>query len=393
MGLSERITSAEVYRILNPSLRPTVVRLRTDAGTVGLGDTGVSYGAGTEAMPPLLAELLRTAVLGRPLSARHEILLELTYGTFWAKRAGSLFAGAVSAIDQALHDAAARALGVPLHELLGGRVHTRLPVYANGWYFGQHSEEDRLTAARRVVADGHRALKTYPLVRQDEEQRLRHPSPARWDSALLRSAIDHVRRLRERVGDDVRLMVDLGGCVPRDHAPELLGALRDLGVEFAEEPFDPADESSLHWLPTPAPVPVATGERLTGLAAFDRVLRTGAVSIIQPDVCLAGGHGVFQSVAALARGHSIRVSPHNCSSGIGTAHTVQAAAAVPNLHSVETFPYLSAVPGYREILTDPLEPRIEAGLLTVPDRPGIGVDLDDTVASAFLVKRLKERHI
>lgn len=388
-GGKERITSVEVYRVPNPSLRPTVLRIRTSAGTVGLGDTGVSYGAGTEAMPRLLAELIRSTVLGRPLSDRPAILLELTHGTFWAKRAGALMAGAVSAIDQAVHDACARALGIPLHELLGGRVHEWLPVYANGWYFGHHDEPDLLAAARRVVGDGHRALKTYPLVRQGADQRLHHPTPADWDRALLHSSIDRVRRLRDCVGDQLGLLVDLGGCLPRDLALELLDALRELGVEFAEEPFDPADESSTDWVPAPPPVPLAGGERLSGLAAFDRMLRTGAVSILQPDVCLVGGHRVFQSVAALAGSRSVRISPHNCSSGISTAHTVQAAATVANLHSVETFPYLASVPGYREILTDPLERHIEAGRLRVPDRPGIGVDLDDAVASAFLVDRLE----
>lgn len=388
MGVGERIVTAELYRIPNPSLRPTIVRVTTDAGTVGLGDAGVSYGAGTEVMPHLLAELLRTNVLGRQLSARHEITMELTYDTFWAKRAGGLFGGAISAIEQALHDATARAINIPLCELLGGRVRDNISCYANGWYFGRHSEKDRMAAAERVVVDGHTALKTYPLVTQDENQRLHHPSPIHWDRTLPDRAVEEVRLLRKHVGDNMPILVDVSGCLPRDHAMKLLTALGDLGVDFVEEPFDPADESSLNWVGAHTPVPLATGERLVGLAAFEGVLRTGAVSILQPDVCLAGGHDVFRSVAALAAAHSVRISPHNCSSGIGTAHTVQAAAAVGNLHSVETFPYLREIPGYREILTDPLEPHIDNGALSVPDRPGIGVELDETVAFDSLIERI-----
>ncbi|MEU8710381.1 mandelate racemase/muconate lactonizing enzyme family protein [Streptomyces sp. NPDC048565] len=384
MNHTERIRSVEIFHIANPSLRPTIVRIRTDAGTVGLGDCGVSYGAGAQTMPHLLAELARDFVVGRSLADRHRILTDLTYGTFWAKRAGALMSGAISALDQALQDATARSLGVPLYELLGGKVRDTVPVYANGWYFGHADDDAQMKAACRAVDDGHEALKLYPMAWQDEKQRLRHPGPDAFDQTLLRRSVERVRRLRQAVGADTRIMADLSGSLPRDVTPTVLHELAGLDVEFVEEPFNPADDGSLDWIGRGSPVLLAAGERYYGLQPFDRALSSGAIHILQPDICLVGGHGVFQSVAALALSHSVRISPHNCASGIATAHTLQAAATVANLHSVETFPYLHTVPGYHEILTEPLERHIRAGQLVIPDGSGIGVDLDDAIVSRFL---------
>lgn len=386
---SELITSVEIFHVTNPSLRPTIVRITTDAGTIGLGDCGVSYGGGTTALAPLSAELASNFVLGRRLSERNQIQMDLTHDTFWAKRAGSLIGGAISALDQAVQDAAARSLGVPLYELLGGKVRDDVEVYSNGWYFGQSDEDALMRAALRAVQDGHRALKFYPMARQDEHQRLHHPSPGSFGPVLIEEALERTRSLRRTVGDEVRIMVDLAGCMPRDLTTGMLHALAELSVEFVEEPFSPADDSSYDWIAKSSPVPLAAGERYCGFAPFERAINSGAVQILQPDISLIGGHRIFQAVAELALAHSVRLSPHNCASGVSTAHTLHAAATVPNLHSVETFPYLSAASGYQEILTNPLEAHIEGGVLPLPDSPGIGVDLNDAVMDRFRILHLR----
>lgn len=385
---NELIESVEIYRVENPSLKPTVVRIRTTSGIVGLGDTGLSYGAGTEAMPYMVAEFFRKYVLGRSLADQNTILLDLNYDTFWAKRPGAFFGGAISAVDQALHDARARALGIPLHELLGGKIHEQMPAYANGWYSGKRGEQEYVAAARQVVNDGHTGMKFYPIAEETKNTVLRHPNPAQFRMNIVQTAIENVRQLREIVGGDMKLMVDLSAVLPRDRVSEYLNAMRDLDIAFVEEVFDAADETSLKWISSTSPVPIAGGERLIGLAAFESVLSTNGISILQPDISLMGGHKVFQAVAAVAQARSVRVSPHNCTSGIGTAHTVHAASSIPNLYSVETYCYQHTAEGYQEILVNPYERNIKNGLIQALDEPGIGVDLDDAVADKFLVDRL-----
>lgn len=389
MSLHEKIIDVEVFRITNPSLQPTVIKITTDEGTIGLGDCGVSYGVGAASMAHLIGELAQKYVLGRRLRERGLISMEMTYNSFWAKRAGSLISGAISALDQAVHDAAARSLGVPLFELLGGAVRERVDVYANGWYFGQPDEAAQMQGALRAVEDGHTGLKLYPFAVQDGHQRLIHPLPSSFGRKLIEESVGRVEALRSTVGDEVQIMVDLSGSMPRDISVNVLQEFADLGVDFAEEPFNPSDDPSHRWLAGRSPLPIAAGERFCGVAAFERAIESGGVDILQPDISLIGGHRIFQAVADLALNRSVRVSPHNCSSGISTAHTLQAVATVSNLHSVETFPYLDSDPNYVEILSDPLELRIDAGSLAIPQSPGIGVDFDEKRVEPYRVLHLR----
>lgn len=387
--MSQTITDVEVFRIANPSLQPTIIKITTDEGAVGLGDCGVSYGVGAETMASLIGELAERYILGRRLRDRALMTMEMTFSSFWAKRAGSLISGAISALDQAVSDAAARTQGVPLFELLGGAVRESVEVYANGWYFGQADEAARMQAARRAADDGHTGLKLYPFAVEDERQRLIHPLPSSFSMELIEESLGRVENLRRAVGDDIRIMVDLSGSMPRDITVDVLTRFADLGVDFAEEPFNPSDDPSHRWLAGRSPLPIAAGERYCGVSAFEQAIASGGVDILQPDISLIGGHRVFQTVADLALNRSLRVSPHNCSSGISTAHTLQAAATVSNLHSVETFPYLGSDPEYVEVLSDPLESHITAGMLSIPQSPGIGVDLEEELVAPFRVQHLR----
>lgn len=371
-----KVARARIYVVASGGIRPVILELMAEDGTVGLGEAAVAYGAGGLAAAAMTREMVEGYVLGQDPFRIEAIWSEMYDHSFWAKGGGPIVFAAMSAIEQALVDLKARVLNIPAYDLLGGRVHDQLRTYANGWYFGCTDAADLPRFAEGAVADGYGALKFYPFATVLPTGKLRHPSHrGAADRTLRKRAVTLVRDIRAAVGTDVELMLDLSGGLTLDETILFCREIEDCGITYVEEPADPFDNTALQRIASSISQPIAVGERVYTRAGFRDLLSGGAVAIVQPDLGNTGGILEGRKIAAMAEAYSIKVQPHICASALSTAIGMHFSASLPNFFIQEHFPYWDRVPGYTEVLESPLEPHVRAGILPVLDAPGYGVSL------------------
>lgn len=372
-----RLVSARIYLIESGGIRPVILELETDTGIVGLGEACIAYGIGGTASAGMLKDIIDRYISRDTDVTRVEALWhEIWDHGFWAKGGGPIVHAAMSAIEQALLDIKARALGVPVYELLGGRVHDHLRTYCNGWYFGCTRDEDLPRAAAAVVADGYDALKFYPFVTILPEGRLRHPSfRAASDPSVVRRAAGTVRAIRNAIGPDVELMLDLSAGLTPDDTIRFCRAVEDYDITYVEEPAVPGDVGALEKIAAGISQRIAVGERLYSRWGFRDALESRAVDILQPDIGNTGGLMEARKIAAMAEAYSLKVQPHVCASSLSTAVAMHFSASISNFYIQEHFPYWARIPGHVEVLENPIEPSVRNGILPVADAPGFGVTL------------------
>lgn len=275
---------------------------------------------------------------------------------------GSILSAAVSAVDIALWDVKAQRLGVPLFELLGGRCRDRIRLHM--LILSWRDFEELVDQARAAVEDGFTAIKIDPLPR--DYGSLAVP-------ALRDSIVTATRLVREAVGRDVDLIVELHRSLS---APQVLGVLKALvefDLLFVEDPVQIDSISVQADLTHESPVPIAQGERLTSIWEFRELLERGGRQYLRPDVGLAGGISHTRKIAALAEAHNCGLSLHTFSGPVLTAAAAHVEMAIPNVATHEWWPRVdepSAMPGVTSSL------RREGGWLLAPEAPGLGVTVD-----------------
>lgn len=375
MGMTN-IEEASIYLVPNGNRKGVLLELTTDDGNRGIGEAGIAYGVGGAASVALLQEVVERFVLGARNPSIGVIWNEIYDRGFWTRNGGALTWAALSAVELALWDLRGRTLGVPVHELFGGRLWDDLPVYANGWWMGCDTPEEYARAATATVDRGYGGLKFYPLGLADPEIVVRHPSRRAIDAAKLPLVCDRVAAVREAVGPGVEIMLDFGGGLTTDQVLRICRRIEDLDVLFIEEPVDPGSLDAFAMVAAGTTIPLAAGERAYGRPGCERLLQTGAISVLQPDVCNTGGLMEARLMAGMAEQQNIRVAPHNYGSELATAVAAQFAAIIPNFMVLECFPDFSREPGYQKVLETPLESLVESGRMPVPDAPGLGVSLE-----------------
>lgn len=344
------------------------VEVRTDQGLLGLGEASQSRNdAG------VIAEIDRLApqYIGEdPLNLierRHALL-------GWPYVGRTLFA-AVSALEQALWDLSGKCLGVPVYRLLGGRVRDGVRAYANIGYAAAGSTPEALAkAARAALKEGYDAIKFYPFgVRPASGDNKAH---RHWIS----EGIDSVHAVRDAVGNEVDILVDLmHQFTDCKEARSIAKLLEPCNLYWIEDPFVNDHPQQL------AEFRAATGCRLAGGAptlsrdSWRALLEARAFDVIMPDVKWCGGMNELKKVAAMAEAFGVLVSPHNASGPIASAASVQLSLTLSNFVLLE---HAWGVPHWRAALCRDSE-RIEAGHFTVTDRPGLGVDFDVGIATRY----------
>jgi galactonate dehydratase len=337
------------------------LKLYTDEGLTGVGE-------GTVEWSELAVDAAMRQMCGRIMGADPfltEALWERLYRDgYWPN--DLVLLSAISAIDQACWDLKGKRLGVPVHALLGGGRRERLRAYANAWYWGCTTPEAFAKAAAMIVAEGYGALKWDPFGNAD-----RTMTPA-----AMRAAIENVAAVREAVGPDVDLCIEVHGRLSPAWAIEMARRLKPFDPFFYEEPVPAERVEALARVARAIEVPIATGERLCTKFAFETLLRQDAVDIIQPDLCHAGGLTEVKKIAAMAEASYVQVAPHNASGPIGTAAAVQLDAVIPNFLIQEFF--VAQAPWIDEVVEGAV--RVVGGEIAVPDRPGLGVELHEAAA-------------
>jgi galactonate dehydratase len=361
-----KVTKVESL-IVHPGWRKNLifVRIETDAGLVGWGEAYSQY----DRDRPISAQVeeLGRYLLGRdPFRIRH--FLQIAFDDYAQRRSSLEYWCAVSGIEQAMWDIVGKACEQPVYNLLGGACRSRIRVYANGWSYKMQAPDDFARAAEKVVRQGFTALKLDPL-------------PRPWRTYVpkrhIRHAVEVIRAVRDAVGPDVDLLLDIHRRLAPMHAIDLANALAEFEPYWFEEPCQAENLEALAEVRGASPIPVVSGEALYGRADFRRLLGSRAVDIINPDVSNCGGILELMYIAAAAEVEMVAVSPHNYNSTtLSLSATVHAAACMPNFIITEYFLPYEEFGGV--VCSNALKP--VDGYIDLPDGPGLGLDvLEDAV--------------
>jgi galactonate dehydratase len=353
-----------------------LVRIETDNGLTGIGESG-TWGQ-LEASAAAIRKYSEYLVGKdpRPIERHWNAMLRANHFT------GTAVNGAVSAIDIALWDIKGKALGVPVYELLGGRMRDKARVYG---HVKGRSREKLIEEALRLKRLGFTAVgHVNPLL--DEDVKTPYFKP---HAEKIETAAETVRLLREAVGPEVDLCIEIHRRLTPPEAVALACAIEQYNPLFYEDPLRPNDPDAMAWVADHIHIPVATGERFISLYQFQTLLNRRAVAYLRPDVCLCGGITGAKKIAALAEANDCSVVPHNPLSAISTAACLQVDACIPNF-AIQEYPTLTpeldgstGLPG--EGLATGLVDQVD-GFIAIPDAPGLGVELVADVERKFPVR-------
>ncbi|HYV70656.1 MAG TPA: mandelate racemase/muconate lactonizing enzyme family protein [Pseudolabrys sp.] len=379
-----KVTGCKIYIAAIDGRYPTLVQLLTDQGVTGVGDAAVAYGTGATAAAAMVKELVQQFVVGKDPFAIEAIWSDMYDHTFWAKGGGSIIFAGISAIEQALWDIKGKCLGVPVYEMLGGKMRDKVRVYANGWSFRCTQPSEFAREAQRVVKDGYKALKFYPLATAelDAEGHIRHVSRRSIDSAAEQKAVVSVKAVRDSIGPNVELMLDVSAELTTDVIIRLGRRFEEWNIAFFEEPVDPSDVEGLKKVSEHVNIPIATGERIYTRYGFRRIMESHAADILQPDIGNTGGIMETKKIAAMAETYNMRVQPHNCSSPVCTAASLLLDATIANFYIQELYPYRK--PEHFAVVDHAPELDVKDSWIPIPNRPGLGVELVENQVRQFL---------
>ncbi len=358
------------------------VKVTTTDGIVGWSEFDEGFGA-----PGIGAVIRRlaTKVVGRTVGEHERIYADLYCATRPA--AGGVVALAMGAIENALLDAKAKALGVPCYELLGGKVRDRIRVYWSHcatwrinhpkYYLPAITDIDGVVALGREVREkGFTGCKTNIFLYDEDGKNARGWRPGfgvpdspelNVERTVLRNLRRHLEALREGIGPDVDLLLGLNFNAKTEGYLKILRALEDLDLFWVE--IDTYSPEALGYLRRQSPHPISSCETLLGIGEFLPYFREQAMDVAIIDT---PWNGVWQSmkIANLAAAHEVNVAPHNFYGHLCTMMNAHFSAAVPNLRIMETD--IDRIPWDHELFTH--VPEIVDGHLVMPDRPGWGTE-------------------
>ena len=361
------------------------LKLRTACGIEGVGEV---YAAsfGPRAIEAMIADVFERHVQGAD-PFRIEALWRNVYGRGYSGRPDISLMGVLSGIEMALWDIVGKAVGKPVHALLGGLVNERLRSYTYLYPDepGSHAYSDS-PVYRDPDAAAERALKYvaqgFSAVKFDPAGPYSTFDPRQPSLERLSLSEAFCKTLRAAVGDSCDLLFGTHGQFTPSGALRLAQRLEPYSPLWFEEPTPPEVPEEMARVAAGTSIPVATGERLTTKYEFARVLRTGAASILQLNLGRVGGLLEAKKIAGMAEAHYAQIAPHLYCGPIVGAANIQLSACIPNfliLESIERWDGFQA-----RLLKKPI--RWEDGYVIPPSEPGLGVELDEEVALAYPYK-------
>ncbi len=334
------------------------VKIETDEGLVGWGEATI----GPRAVATLIDEFGALLVGKDP--GEIEKHWQALYHHQHSLRGGGIQMSAISGIEIALWDIKGKALGVPVYELLGGKIRDSL------WCYGRWdglTPEDCIERAEHFTSQGITALKGDPFDHQgifiDRESEKR--------------AIEKLRRVREHVGDGVELLVEVHGRLSTSDAIRIGLEMEQYRPFMYEEPVPPQNMDALEKVANSINIPIATGERLFTKWDYAELLPRQAVALIQPDIVQAGGILELKKIAAMAEAHYVGFQPHNPYGPICTIASLQLDTCTPNFLIQEG----GLHPWYQDATVGNF-PQQKDGYLPLPEGPGIGIAIDEEWVAA-----------
>jgi L-alanine-DL-glutamate epimerase-like enolase superfamily enzyme len=389
----------------------TFVRIETDEAISGLGECFFAPG---------LTSILRSLeplVIGEDPRDIQRLFRKLQLATSGAGSVAGILYNGISGIEAALWDVLGQSLGVPIYRLLGGKFRDKVRIYAD-CHGGEGLESlDECLRSRGASWDPERHLheaKNYydanadaaPSTPEDYRKQalakraqgftalkfdLDVPGTENLDShnrGLTNRGIDHMVKLigavHDAVGGDTDIAVD---CHWRYNASDVIKVARELEpfrLMWLEDPVPPNQLAALKEVSSKVRVPIATGENLFLFEGFEEMIAAHALSVVTPDLQKVGGLGIAKSIAQFSEVHTMPIAPHNISSPVGTLASAHFCASIPNFLALEF--HASDVPFWDELAVGMPTPIIQNGFITLTERPGLGVTLNEEVARKYARK-------
>lgn len=339
------------------------IKVETDAGITGWGE---AYGFGACAVTAAAtAKMVAPLVEGREIAKGNDALTRRHISEFmWDLRRKTQSAGlngpvsfALSGLDIALWDILGKVAGRPIHALLGDGGKTKVPAYASMLKLGQREHLEKVLGI--ALSRGHKQIK------------------------LHEKTVEAVAIARAAVGPDVPLMFDCNCAFMADEAPRIAERLKPYNLAWFEEPVFPPDDYRALAALRKIGVPIAVGENLGNLNEVARLLDARAVDIVQPDVCKMGGITELYKAIGLARIMNVAAEPHSPYYGPGLIASVHCLASLEAGNGHETL----AEYFFADLADSPCgEAAIpRGGFLTVPQGPGLGIEVDEKLVKKFTV--------
>jgi len=366
------ITDIQCFPMQGPGRTLVVVAVDTDGGISGVGE------AGLQRRPLAIAgaiESLKRVLIGQEASRIEHLWQTVFRGGFYP--ADRIIGSALAAIDTALWDIKGKALGVPVYELLGGRVRDRIECYPHlpdagvrsSAASGEPDLDGLIDECRRAVADGWRFLRFAPLGHDNVIE----------SGAAARSLLRNVAAVREAMGPDVELLIDIHTRLDPVDAIWFCSAVEPYHPFFVEDPFRSENPEPYRRLRQQSRVPIAAGEQFASKWEFRPFIEDELIDYARIDVCIAAGITEAKKIAGWAETHYIEVVPHNPLGPVSTAVGVQLGMAISNF-AVQELPWM---PGAMLPDVFPIQPPFERGCFLPPTRPGLGIEFDREAAKKY----------
>lgn len=362
-----KIASLELFPV---APRWLFLKVTTDDGFCGWGEPIVEGRAATVAAA---VREMGDYLVGREAGDIEDIWQVLYRGGFY--RGGPILTSALSGIEQALWDIKGKALGVPVYELMGGAVRHKMRTYV---WIGGDRPENVANAARERLEQGYTAVKMNAV-----EELGWIDSHQKVDQAVAR-----VAAIRDELGKTIEVAIDFHGRAHVAMARILMKELEPYSLMFVEEPVLFENEKAFAELRRHASMPIATGERAFTRWDFKRILASGAVDIVQPDLSHAGGIWEVRKIAAMAEAYDVALAPHCPLGPIALAASLQVDFCSPNavIQEQSLGIHYNRGSDLLDYLADPGAFRYEKGFVPKLTAPGLGIEInEDKVREAAAV--------
>lgn len=352
------ITKVELFRV---PPRWLFLKLTTASGIFGWGEPVVE---GRAATVEACVKELEEHIIGHPANRIDDFWQMIYRGGFY--RGGPVLMSALSGIDQAMWDIKGKALGVPIYELLGGAVRDKMKIY--GWIDSTNLDV-LAVAAKKRIEDGFRAIKMNGC---DHMEWINTPDK-------VAHVAERMAVVREAVGNEVAIGIDLHGRVHKGQVKAIARALEPYNPFFLEEPVLAENNEALRSLHDFTPIPIATGERMFSRWDFKQVFQDGSVDIAQPDLSHAGGITEVKKIATMAEAYDVALAPHCPLGPISLASALQIDFNCLNALIQETSLGIHYNVGadLTDYLIDPDAFGLEEGYVPLLTGPGLGIEIDE----------------
>lgn len=338
----------------------TFVKVETDEGLTGISE--VRMNNRTDALVSYIDGAKRRHVIGSdPFNTEdlYQRMFRDDYG-----RAGEIVATGISVIEIACWDIIGKALNQPVYRLLGGACREKIKAYANGWYRVERTPEEFHDAAKKVLEKGYKALKFDPFgagyYELSYEEKLK--------------SVSLVEAVRDAVGPDVEILVEMHGRFSPYTAIEIASELEQYKPSWVEEPVPPDNIAALAKAAEKINLPVATGERLHNKYEYRELINLQAADILQPDITQTGGFLETKKIAAMGDMCYMTVAPHNVGGPVSTATALHFATCTTNFKIQEHFNDFSEA-WVKDAATGC--PEVIDGYFSLPNGPGLGMELNE----------------